>query len=256
MHIFLLVNMTFTSFLKLSDWLWMSGYYVDVTKCNIGALATEISNKQIMENVESPKYFLYPLMKDCLACHGVGFVEMKDHYRYLHEKIPCRFVLQDQLGMKKAMICCPDCICWKCGKQNAFCGGCVDTTKENNLVATIMHNIPSNMLEFEEWLETQIEMGMAFRTQQIKAIANAICKEKNKHDYIKNKLYPLLNECTMCEGYGFIKQVYQDDDDDDNMKEENIFFHNAHMESNLALCSHCICYECGGQLAYCNNCNE
>lgn len=84
-----------------------------------------ICDKQIAEKGEDVPHPQFPLMRDCSLCEGNGFAEFHEDYCYLKKMEPPRtFILKIDDDEQVRLVCCPNCICWKCGLQNAYCGSC------------------------------------------------------------------------------------------------------------------------------------
>ena len=116
----------FSSVIKFAEFLWYSGYYVDdkTNKYNLYDINNQICDKQIADEKDGTKY-PYVLMKDCTVCEGAGFTTFYPEYCYLKKMDPpARFVLKIDDEERITLVVCPNCICWKCGLQNAYCGGC------------------------------------------------------------------------------------------------------------------------------------
>lgn len=118
---------SFPSIITFSQFLWMSDYYIKKGTVDLKAVTESICAKQAEEKGHEPEH-PYPLMEDCPLCHGLGFAEF--HKEFCSMKAmqpPTRFIFEIKKEEKVTFVCCPSCICWTCGLQNAYCGGCGST---------------------------------------------------------------------------------------------------------------------------------
>ena len=116
----------FKSVIKFAEYLWMSAFYIDdkTNKFNFYEINNMICDKQNTDEKDGPS-FPYTLMKDCNVCEGSGFTIFYPEYcQSKNMESPRTFILRVDEEENIRLVVCPNCICWKCGLQNAYCGGC------------------------------------------------------------------------------------------------------------------------------------